>query len=141
MKVVVGAIAIAASLATTGGARADCAQAATSGVWSAYAVGVVSTTASTTPFWLRCTLTFDQSGNLVPRFSACTDPNGNTSGATGHLTLSSGPMCAFAGVIDTHSMTNTVTQATFTQNKQAAAGVGTFTDGGFAFNMIKVHGS
>jgi hypothetical protein len=137
MKLVAGAAAIATTIAA-GGAKADCAQHSTFGVWSAYVVGV-NLSPSTTPFWLRCTLTFDSDGKLVSAFSGCVDPNNQSHGVAGHLTLFSAPMCAFSGVVAVDGVNDTIDQATITKSKDAAAGVGTFSSGGFAFNMIKVH--
>jgi len=135
MKLILGAIAIATSLAAVNGANASCLQGYMFGVWSAYAVGLNFSG----PFSVRCTLTLDQSGKVIPAYSACIQSGGQNAGATGNITLISSGMCAFNGVIYTGGSTAEITQATLTENGQVAIGVGTLSHGAFAFSMAKVH--
>ena len=115
-------------------ASAACTQASIAGSWKLY-VGVAATTG---PSWSKCSVNFGAFG-VVFR-SSCQNAFGQSTPITGRLSLTSRANCTYSGVLNQTSttLTNTITEATLSQDGQTASGVGTLSNGILTFTMVKV---
>jgi hypothetical protein len=115
-------------------ASAACTQASIEGFWKLYA-SVASTTG---PTWYNCSLNIGAFGGVFR--SSCQNAFGQSSPTTGHLSVTSRANCTYSGSINqtATSLTNTITEATLSQDGHTASGVGSFSNGVFTFTMVKV---
>jgi hypothetical protein len=116
-------------------AAAACGQANAVGTWKLYDGSFDNSGAA----WAKCTLYIARSG-VFGAASTCSNNVGQSTGATGHVTVINAANCTFGGSLTytANGAVSTVNEATMAQDHMTVAGVGTFSGGGFVFAMVKV---
>jgi hypothetical protein len=116
-------------------ASAACPSANAAGLWRLYA----GSSNQSGAYWVKCTLVLGKDGKLGSA-SNCQTSWGLNSLVTGSITVTAPALCTLTGSLTFTSGGNvgTVTEATMSQDKKSATGVGTFSGDGFQFTMLRV---
>lgn len=114
-------------------AFAACSQADATGVWQVYSLGYQR---GYEPYWTRCVLLLNPQGQFRPG-TKCADMLGREVPASGHLRLSSAPICSFTGQIVMGGLRSVVNHATLGRAKDHVEGAGSFPGGLFLFSASK----